>query len=675
MKFRPDIEGLRAIAVLLVVLYHCGVDVFGGGYLGVDVFFVLSGFLITSLMLAEIESTQRLSFGAFYGRRARRLLPAATMVIAATVVAGWFVLNPLSRRDLIGDAVSATTYTVNWRFATQSTDYFQAELAPSALQHYWSLAVEEQFYVIWPAIVWLLAGRRLRRARLVAGLGLLIAASFVVCVVVTGRSQPWAFFGLHTRLWQLGAGALGAVLWPHIDRVSPRVRRVAPYAGLAGVIGAAVVFDHTTEWPGTAALVPTIGALAVLVGMPDGAIARVLGTPPMVWIGARSYSWYLWHWPSLILVTAWRDRPLSTGASLLVAGASLLIGHVGYVIVEQPIRHRRSLVRSAPRSVAVGLSLSAACLAGLLVLRPAAQHVDAEGAEAGSVGVPIDSAELSAVLERSAETETVPANLTPSLSDARGDLPAVYELGCHADIPVTEPKVCELGDPSGGVTAVLIGDSHAAQWTPALDALAAGAGIRFLPITKSGCAAFDVPVFNSMLNREYTECDDWRANVLDLVASIRPDIVITTQSSLFTPAETDPAEADGVILDGYIATLEGLAGSADSLVVLSDTPYPAGDVPDCLSGHLDDASACTASRQSALSHRRTAVEIDAASRSGAQYVAVEDLVCGPTRCPVIVGDLLVYRDNSHLSTPYVEWLAPALAARLGGQWVDPQAQR
>lgn len=172
-----------------------------------------------------------------------------------------------------------------------------------------------------------------------------------------------------------------------------------------------------------------------------------------------------------------------------------------------------------------------------------------------------------------------------------------------------------------------------------------------------------------MLNREYIECAEWRTNVIGEVASIRPDIVITTQSSLFTPADTSPGETDEVILAGYVATLETLLGSARSVVVLSDTPYPAGDTPDCLSGHLENAAACTSSRQDALGHRRTDIERDAAAQAGAQYVAVEDLVCGPERCPVVVGDLLVYRDNSHLSTPYVRWVAPALAARLGAPWV------
>ena len=222
IRHRADIEGLRAVAVIAVVAFHCGFSQFGGGFVGVDVFYVLSGYLITTFMVGEITATSRLSFVGFYGRRARRLLPAATLVIAATMVAGWFVLDPLSRRDLTGDALSATTYTINWRFAARSTDYFQSELAPSALQHYWSLAAEEQFYIVWPVVIAVLAGRTVRRRVLTIGVGLITAASFVVCQIVTARSQPWAFFGLHTRMWQLGLGALVAIGWTSVGRMPGR---------------------------------------------------------------------------------------------------------------------------------------------------------------------------------------------------------------------------------------------------------------------------------------------------------------------------------------------------------------------------------------------------------------------------------------------------------------------
>lgn len=669
MKFRGDIEGLRAVAVIVVVLFHCGIAATGGGYIGVDVFFVLSGFLITTLMLDEITSKGRLSLGAFYGRRARRLLPASCLVVAVTVLVGWFVLSPLARRDLVGDALSASTYTVNWRFASQATDYFQSELAPSALQHYWSLAVEEQFYVVWPLFIWLLAGRRVRRLSLGAGIGIVVATSFVLNITLTAESQPWAFFGLHTRMWQLGAGAFLSVAWPLADRIPSTIRLTLPIAGLAAIVVAVVGFDELTPWPGTRALLPTLGAIAVLLGGNTGPVAAVLRQRPLVWLGSRSYSWYLWHWPALVLFAAWRDEPLNVPTALAVAIASLVIADIGYRAVEQPIRHRRALATSAFKSIAVGLGMSAACVVALLAIRPAAEHVDATGPDAGAVVLP-DDTELAAFLDAAAAAADVPANLTPSLADARADLPSVYALGCHADIPDTTSETCELGDPAGAITAVLIGDSHAAQWAPALDQLGAERGIRIVPMTKSGCPVFDVPVFSSALNRVYSECDEWRQWAFGIIDELQPDVVIATQSSLFTPDGVPAGEVDATILDGYIASLNRFGEAAGSVVVLSDTPYPVGDVPDCLSGHLGDAAACTIDRAKALSYQHTDVEQAAADAAGAAYIAVDGLVCGSQRCPVVVGTLLVYRDNSHLSTPYVRWVAPALARRLGAPWAD-----
>ncbi len=375
MRKRSDIEGLHAIAILAVVLYHCRISWLGGGFVGVDVFFVVSGFLITSLMLTEIEQTRRLSFPAFYGRRARRLLPVACLVIVTTVAIGWIVLSPLERRRLVDDALSAVTYTVNWRLASQSTDYLRADAAPSALQHYWSLAVEEQFYLIWPIVIWLLAGARLSRRRVTVGLGVLVAASFVVCQVLTTRAQPWAFFGLQARLWQLGCGALLAVLWNLVAAIPRMVRTTVALAGIVGIALAITLFDDSTTWPGRAALLPTLATVAVLMGTGDSVVYRGLAAAPLQWIGARSYSWYLWHWPALVLGAAWLDSPLSVAQSLALAIAALGIAHVGYELVEQPVRHRARLVASPRQSIAVGLGLMSACAVVLVWARPLSDNV------------------------------------------------------------------------------------------------------------------------------------------------------------------------------------------------------------------------------------------------------------------------------------------------------------
>jgi hypothetical protein len=274
------------------------------------------------------------------------------------------------------------------------------------------------------------------------------------------------------------------------------------------------------------------------------------------------------------------------------------------------------------------------------------------------------------LLEQAAVMTEVPSNLEPSLSAAREDLPDVYGLGCHADIPVVDPKLCELGDPDGDLTAVLIGDSHAAQWAPAFESLAAESGIRFIPITKSACPAAAFTVYSTVLNRVYGECEEWRTEVFALVDELQPDVVIVTQSAQIAPHGVADTQRDQALKDAWATTVATLASSGAEVVIMADTPLPAVDVPDCLSANLDDATACVTSRAESIRFRRPGVEAAAAAEAGAGYIDPVDLACGQTRCPVIVGNLLVYRDASHLTTPFVRWLEAPIAELLGPPWVS-----
>jgi peptidoglycan/LPS O-acetylase OafA/YrhL len=330
--FRPDLEGLRAIAVSLVLLYHAAVPGFGGGYVGVDVFFVLSGFLITGLLLREIETTGRISLPAFYARRLRRLLPAVALLILVTVVASVAVLSPLRAGDVAADGVAASLYASNVRFALQATDYLQSELAPSPLLDLWSLGVEEQFYLFWPALLLLVATFRSHgaagspnRVRRVGALAVVVVvSSFALSLWLTTASAPWAFFSLPSRAWELGIGALLAVGAARLATV-PRPAAVGVgWLGLLLIGAAGVLIDTSTPFPGMAALLPTIGtALAMLPGMSGNAIgpARYLGWGPARFLGRISYSLYLWHWPLLVLPTAMAGDtlPLPVRVALMLA--------------------------------------------------------------------------------------------------------------------------------------------------------------------------------------------------------------------------------------------------------------------------------------------------------------------------------------------------------------------
>ncbi|GIE96626.1 acyltransferase family protein [Paractinoplanes rishiriensis] len=355
LRFRPDVEGLRAVAVAVVVLFHAGVPGIGGGYIGVDVFFVISGFLITTLMLREVHETGNLSLLRFYARRARRILPASTVVLIAVTLAGYHWLGFLRGDEIASDARWAALFAANFNFAQQGVDYLTSQAAPSPLQHFWSLAVEEQFYFVWPALLALLIWLGLRHATPVV-LGLAVAASLGFSIWQTGTT--WSYFSPATRAWELGAGCLLALAAGRLTRIPPRIAAAMAGVGLAGIVVAALSFDSTTPFPGYAAALPIVATVLVLAGRGDA----LLAVRPMQWLGRISYSLYLWHWPVLI-VAEQAYGPLSGPARFWLVLLSVVLAAITYACIENPVRHSRHLRRSHLRTAVVAVLLILAPLA------------------------------------------------------------------------------------------------------------------------------------------------------------------------------------------------------------------------------------------------------------------------------------------------------------------------
>ena len=363
-QFRPDIEGMRAIAVGLVILFHAYHKPFTGGFVGVDVFFVISGFLITSLLLKEQKRAGRISISGFYARRVRRILPASTLVVLITLFATYDWLGFIAGNNVANDAKWTEIFAANIHFGLVRTDYFGAQLPPSPLQHMWSLGVEEQFYLVWPGVflvLVLLARGAQHRKALAGALSLIIAASLIWSVIQTAVNQTWAYFSPLTRAWELALGALVAVLAPTIARLS---RAWAPqalaFAGLAGIALAAVLFTSDTRYPGSAVALPVVGSAALIAAgcaNQRTIVGRALSARPMQWVGARSYSMYLWHWPVLIIPAQYATKELSafqnTGWVLLTVVASAIT----YRLVENPVRRAKLLASRTGLSLAIGVIL------------------------------------------------------------------------------------------------------------------------------------------------------------------------------------------------------------------------------------------------------------------------------------------------------------------------------
>ena len=719
-SYRADIEGLRAVAVLLVLVYHAEFGWASGGFIGVDVFFVLSGFLITSLLLREFVATGTVSLANFWARRARRLLPASGLVLVATLLAGRLMLDGLSQAELARDALAACAFVVNIRFANIGTDYLASQLPPSPLLHYWSLAVEEQFYLLWPGLlIVLVRGMRLSRRALGGVMGVLWAASLVLCVWWTTHSQPSAFFLLPARAWELLTGAGLALLGGTVAIVPRRLRGTVGWIGLAVIVAAATLLDGSSTWPGWLAVLPVLATAAVINagdGNARGPFA-VLRARPLQWVGARSYAIYLWHFPLLILA----DRkwgPLPAGTRVLLLVLAVVLAALSYHFIENPVRHSRALAATPQRSLVMGawVAVIGVGAAALVLNNPPRLDAGGEAAvptlvqvittTAGSAGSSPDNstggspdtttdtqaetttvseppvadasrdnpAALAALiaanegtLQVGVNTAKVPSNLDPGLANARNDLPAIYANKCIVDVGDNRPKQCIYGDANGTRTVVLFGDSHAAQWMPAMHKVAAANGWRLVVHTKRACPDADIPTDK---DPNGTDCAAWRSAVLDQIAQLHPDLVVMSSYRYKQVGSAAGRDPDTVWKEGLDTTVAALRPSTDHLLLLGDTPTPLSDVPSCLAGNLSNVPACMNSRDGAVRPGRLAVERDVAAAHDASFIPTSDWLCTDTACPVIVGNVLMYRDNSHINATASEFLSPfidaALRTALGG---------
>jgi peptidoglycan/LPS O-acetylase OafA/YrhL len=365
-RFRPDIEGMRAIAVGLVLLFHGYGKPFTGGFVGVDVFFVISGFLITGLLLHEQTKDGRISIWRFYARRVRRILPASALTVLATIIATYPLLGFISGNEIADDAKWTAVFAANIHFALIGTDYLGSQLPPSPLQHMWSLGVEEQFYLVWPSVFLLLAVivRRSKRRNVfgvvATSLLMVIGASLAWSVIQTSSNATWAYFSPLTRAWELALGALIAVAGPAVLRVPSWVYQVAALMGVGGIAVSALTLTSSMPYPGWAVAIPVVSSALLIwagCGNPQTVIGRALSVQPMQWLGARSYSLYLWHWPILMIAAQYAGHHLSAWQNSGLLLAAVAASAITFRLVENPMRNSRVLKARTGLTLAIGVVL------------------------------------------------------------------------------------------------------------------------------------------------------------------------------------------------------------------------------------------------------------------------------------------------------------------------------
>jgi peptidoglycan/LPS O-acetylase OafA/YrhL len=695
VRYRPDIDGLRALAVALVVLGHLGLPGLRGGYVGVDVFFVISGFLILSTM-PRVEpggEGARFSLGAFLFRRARRILPASAVVIVLTVAAAWVLLQPVKAIQISREGAWAAAFLANLELIRQATDYFQQALQASPFQHYWSLAVEEQFYLLAPGLVGLalIGGRGLPRrgwwGRLLAMIGTLTLASFILALVMSVEDPVRAYYASAARAWEIGIGAcLGVLTLRWRPRLHPAVREFLALGSLAVILTSAFVYTEHSAFPGWRALAPTLATAAFLLAATGAERApwtsRVVGLAPLALIGRMSFSIYLFHWPLIVLLP--RAVPgIEHGPAypLVVAAATLLLAAASWRWVERPFRSLPVPARFArdgrPWLPILFSSLGVAALLTLGLARsapesPGADELDAviepdEPNEPDEPDEPDEPADHPALLERQRALVQAgnrlleaPAELRPPIDQLLDQRGAQWRSCMDPD---TEGIACELGPPDATRTLVVLGDSMALALYPMLQGALGTEEWRLVGLNKRECMVADVTPCPGTTRGPDPSCPAHRLRTLALLDEIQPDLIVLSDLPAYPIADEEGACGEDIQAwgRGSRRALEDLV-QRGAPVVYVGLPTRAVGLTDCLDRQGRIGPQCWGSPADLASYRQ--IQRSNAEGVGARFLDPTGWTCLEGRCPPIIGGVAVYWDGVHFTEDFAASLAPLFAAWL-----------
>lgn len=648
---RPEILVLRGIAVLAVLTYHLAPTRIPGGFAALDVFFVISGYLVTGILVGMRQRHGRISFADYLARRARRILPSALAVLLACLVGMFALASIVDWGRIATEILASSLFVQNWVLIASNAAYAGADTA-SPVQHYWTLAVEAQFYVFWAALLIVLLGRGAvsRERAATIGIGVVFAASLAVSIVWCAIEPASGYLSTATRIWELAAGGLVAML---VRRIPPL--RIGVPLAIGGwlLIAASFTFlDASMAWPGWLALIPVAGAVLVIAaGVPVTAVRlrRLTDNAVTRTLADSSYAIYLWHWPLLVYAETTLDEPLGAGHKAAIFVGSLLLGWLTTVAVERPIRFG-PLARS--RAVA---TLTVGALAMAMVALPAAA-VRTAMLRTGELYAEI-SVDSSDALCVGAQALTAGADCVdgpyPGLSpDPLGDweqISVLHGMGCATDNVVPTVRSCVFGDPDGDVKVALVGDSHGMKVWPALSLVAEDAGWSLHTFLKAQCE-YTSPTMDGTDN-----CRQWRADVAAQLEAEGPwDLVVTAGASHVTDR---PGAADA-----FRAAWTPLIEAGAHVVHMRDVPYLADDVRFCVVDHLDDLSPCDTPRDVAVLDDIMATT--AATLPGASVVDLTDYLCDADTCFAAIGGVITHRDGNHLTDEFARTLAPALGAQL-----------
>jgi peptidoglycan/LPS O-acetylase OafA/YrhL len=777
-KFRPDIEVLRAIAVLAVIVAHSKLGLLSG-FIGVDIFFVISGFLITRHLHDEVQSTGSISLKSFYSRRILRILPASMCVLLITLLASLIWLSPLQTSSNVWDALAANFSSINNRLAETGTDYFQSTTTPSPFQHFWSLAVEEQFYFIWPLIILLLAKIFVRKLKeqlsnekteevkfplvmefatqakseainyddtavaattingskivinpkvkvldmatsegltsqvnavlssasanyastlnnklgiaatvqynteedakadasfnngiaavtstnfnlfkVVATIVMLtiIAVSLYLSSVITKESQMWAYFGLNTRAWQLCVGALMAFHLNLFAKIPSKIASCLSWVGFVGLISGFFIITEATAYPGLWALLPTLStALIVVAGtnLTDWSFERAFNLKYIRGIAKISFSLYLIHWPIFVIIFYQLGDKVQFHDRIAVILISVGLATLSYFTIENPVRYNKSIRTSFKKTIIIGLVLlmiPGAISGEMIYLK---NQNDNKYAFASNLKqtTTFDSKKIMDAIE----LRTLPLSLTLPLDKVPRDN---FKNGnCLANTNIELPvmdKNCLMGNVDSKKVIVLLGDSHAYQWSETFADIATKNDYKLVIYTKSGCPMYDISTMNNILKRDYTECYSWREDALVQIQKLKPELIIQTGLTYANSTQEKYKE--------YIGRLKQIS---KNVVKIEDTPHPVHNVPECLTKNSSDIKKCSFTLAAATLYKQNRdMETSIAQKDNIQVIDPTDWFCDKTLCPSIIDNIVVYQDSSHVTNTYAKYLSNLMEQKL-----------
>ena len=672
---RADIQALRALAVVLVVVYHFFPGRVPGGFIGVDVFFVISGFLITGHLISKPPRTGR-QLAEFWGRRIRRLLPASFIVLGVTTLVTLLWAPQTIWAGAAKQIAASALYVENWFLAAQAVDYLAADAAASPVQHFWSLSVEEQFYLVWPVVVlvaiWLM-GRRAQgmdRVAVGAAISVIVVGSFAASIWITTTDPSAAYFVSWTRAWELGLGGLAACAFPWTQRrmgTHPWVRDVIAYAGFALIAYAAFAFTGSTPFPGAAAAIPVLGtALVIVAAVERGKMSplRPMSWKPVQLVGDVSYSMYLWHWPALILLPYLLGHDLHRTAKVLAILLAFGLAWLSKVLVEDRFRGRKPLGVPLRRSYVFGATgmVVFALIAGVIVGHVNARAAAAQESLAGAAQNGASCFGSRALVNTDHCAPHGDELLTDPVA-AQTDKPAPYTDGCWVLGDYSAQKTCHYGSDAADARRVaLVGNSHAGHWLPALQEIAKTQKWSITTYLISECFTVD-ELIRFETPQKSRNCLDWNRRVIRSIENGHYDLVVFSNRTARAFPGMNRRQTLVEAESAYGRVLTKWVDTGTPILVLRDTPYAVelDNVPDCVSEHQEDLSAC----DGGVSRKQPDPLAEAAAEMSAPNLDVLDLtdrICKGETCYSVVGGVIVYFDRGHLSATFSRSLVPDIAS-------------